>query len=145
MLNDPFFNVVLLNVALFTAPLFKAALCQCSTILCSTIWCCTLFMLHNLMLYYFNIELFDVQKQPSRGVLKKRCSEKLQQIYRRKRMLKCDFNKVAKQLIEITLEHGCSPVNLLHIFTTPFLKNKPGQLLLDVELLNVILFDVTQY
>ena len=35
-------------------------------------------------------------------------------------MRKCDFKKVAKQLlqnnfIEITLQHGCSPVNLLHV------------------------------
>ena len=30
-------------------------------------------------------------------------------------MLKCDFNNVAKQF-EITLRHGCSAVNLLHIF-----------------------------
>ena len=29
-------------------------------------------------------------------------------------MPKCDFNKVAL--------HGCSPVNLLHIFRTPFLR-----------------------
>ena len=35
------------------------------------------------------------QKQPYRGVLKKRCSENMQQIYRRTLMLKCDFNKVA--------------------------------------------------
>ena len=32
--------------------------------------------------------------------------------------------------IEITHRHGCSPVNLLHIFRTPFLKNTSGQLLL---------------
>ena len=42
------------------------------------------------------IKLF--QKQPFEGVLKKRCSENMQQIYRRTPMLKCDFNKVAKQL-----------------------------------------------
>ena len=36
-------------------------------------------------------------------------------------MPKCDFNKAA--LIEIVLRHWCSPVNLLHIFRTPFLKN----------------------
>ena len=41
-----------------------------------------------------------------------------------------DFNKVAKQFIKITLRHGCSPVNLLHIFRTPFPKNTSGQLLL---------------
>ena len=43
------------------------------------------------------------QKQPPRDVLKKRCSENMQQIYRRTPMPKCDFNKV-----EIGLWHGCS-------------------------------------
>ena len=38
------------------------------------------------------------QKQPSRGVLKKRCSENMQQIYIRTPMPNCDFNKVAKPL-----------------------------------------------
>ena len=38
------------------------------------------------------------QKQPPRGVPKKRCSENMQQIYRRTLMPRCDFNKVAKQL-----------------------------------------------
>ena len=36
------------------------------------------------------------QKQPSRGVLRKRCSENMQQIYRRTPMPKCDLNEVAK-------------------------------------------------
>ena len=40
----------------------------------------------------------NLQKQPPRGVLEKRCSENMQQIYRRTPMPKCDFNKVAKQL-----------------------------------------------
>ena len=34
------------------------------------------------------------QKQPSRGVLRKRCSENMQQIYRRTPMSKCEFNKL---------------------------------------------------
>ena len=34
------------------------------------------------------------KKQPSRAVLKKRCSENMQQIYWRAPMPKCDFNKV---------------------------------------------------
>ena len=34
-------------------------------------------------------------------------------------------------VIEIKLRHGCSPVNLLHIFRTPFLKNTSGLLLLN--------------
>ena len=60
--------------------------------------------------------------------------ENLQQIYRRKPMPQCHFNKVALQVywnhtlslvfsskfsnfIEIALRHGCSPIKLLHIFT----------------------------
>ena len=47
-------------------------------------------------------------------------------------MPKRDFNKVTKQsnFIEVTLRHACSPVNLLHIFKTPFTKNTSGWLLL---------------
>ena len=37
-------------------------------------------------------------KHPLRGVPRKRCSENMQQIYRRAPMPKCNFNKVAKQL-----------------------------------------------
>ena len=33
----------------------------------------------------------ETQKQPSRGVLRKRCSENMQQIYSRTPILKCDF------------------------------------------------------
>ena len=64
------------------------------------------------------------QKQPSRGVLRKSCSESMQQIYRRTLMSKCDF--------EIALWHGCSSVNLLHIFRTHFLKNTSGWLVLYI-------------
>ena len=35
-------------------------------------------------------------------------------------MPKCDFNKGAVQLSEITFWHGCSPVKLLHIFRASF-------------------------
>ena len=37
---------------------------------------------------------FFSQKRPSIGVLIKSCFEKMQQIYRRTPMPKCDFNKV---------------------------------------------------
>ena len=40
----------------------------------------------------------ESQKQPSRGVLSKMCSENMQQIYRRTPMPECDFNKVALRL-----------------------------------------------
>ena len=55
--------------------------------------------------------LRNFEKQPSRGVLRKRCSENIQQIYRRTPMPKCDYNKVAKQHLEHlflrTLLEGC--------------------------------------
>ena len=38
------------------------------------------------------------QKQPPRGVPRKRCSENMQQIYKRTAMPKCDFNEVPLQL-----------------------------------------------
>ena len=44
---------------------------------------------------YVNVCVY-IQKKPPRGILRKRCSENIQQIYRRTPMLKCDFNKVAK-------------------------------------------------
>ena len=42
--------------------------------------------------------------------------------------------KLLCSFIEIGLRHGCSPVNLLHIFRTPFLKNTSGRLLLKMEI-----------
>ena len=68
------------------------------------------------MTSYYSIN----HKQSPRGSLKQRCSENMQQIYRRTPMPKCDF----------ALQHGCSPVNLLHIFRTPFHRNNPWWLLL---------------
>ena len=38
--------------------------------------------------------------------------------------------KLQSNFIEITLRHGCSPVNSLHIFRTPFPRNTSGWLLL---------------
>ena len=38
--------------------------------------------------------------------------------------------KLLCNFIEIVLQHGCSPVDLLHIFRTPFCKNTYGGLLL---------------
>ena len=35
--------------------------------------------------------------------------------------------KLKSNFIEITLGHGCSPVNLLYFFRTPFLKNTSGR------------------
>ena len=49
----------------------------------------------------------------------------MQQIYNRTPMPKCDLNKVAK--------HGCSHLNLLHVFRTPFLKDTSERLLLVIQ------------
>ena len=43
--------------------------------------------------------LIQTQKQPTKGVLRKRCSENMQQIYRRTPMSKCDSSKVALQFV----------------------------------------------
>ena len=40
--------------------------------------------------------------------------------------------KMLCNFIEVALQHGCSPVNLLHIFKTPFLKNTTEGLLLSL-------------
>ena len=37
-----------------------------------------------------------------------------------------------RNFIEITLQHGCPPVNLLHIFGIPFRNNTSGRLLLSL-------------
>ena len=46
--------------------------------------------------------------------------------------LQCNF-------IEITLRHGCSPVNFPHIFRTPFPTNISGGLLLQDEYFNPLM------
>ena len=83
--------------------------------------------------HYSGVSVIDFeQKKPFGGVLRERCSENMQQIYRRTPIPKFDFNKVARQsnFIEITLQHGCSPVNLLHMFRRRFYKNNSTGLLL---------------
>ena len=44
-------------------------------------------------------------------------------------MPKSDFIKLQNNFIELAIGHGCSPINLLHIFRTPFDKNNSGGLL----------------
>ena len=48
--------------------------------------------------------------------------------------------KLQRNFVKITLQHGCSLVNLLHVFRTPFHKNISGQLLLQYVSLNVSTF-----
>ena len=56
-------------------------------------------------------------------------------------MPKCKFNKITKlqsNFIEIRLRHGCSPINLLHIFRKTFPKNTSRWLLLMLSTLSAI-------
>ena len=84
-----------------------------------------------------NVLLENQQKQPSRGVLRKRCSENMPQIYRTTPMPRIPM---LSNFIEIALRHGSSPGNLLHIFRTTFPKKTSGWLLL-----NQALSDFRQY
>ena len=45
--------------------------------------------------------------------------------------------KLQSNFVEITLRHGYSPVNFLHIFRTPFHKNTSGLLLLAILLKSI--------
>ena len=66
----------------------------------------------------------------------KSCSRNIQQLYRRTPMHKCAISKV----IEITLPHGCSPVNLLHICRTAFREEHLPQTASDFCNLKLIFF-----
>ena len=69
-----------------------------------------------------------------RGVLRKRCSENMEQIYSGTPMPKLQNN-----FIEIALRQVCSPVNLLHIFRIHFpKKTSDGLLLTEVSIDDVI-------
>ena len=73
----------------------------------------------------------NYQKQPPRGVPRKRCAEKCSKFTGEHQCRSAISIKLQNNFIEITLRHGCSPVNLLHIFRTPFLKNTSGWLLVN--------------
>ena len=73
------------------------------------------------------------QKQQSRGILRKRCSENMQQIYRRTPTPKCDFNKVAKQLYWIHTLAWMFSCKFAAYFQNTFLKNTSGRLILNIS------------
>ena len=85
-----------------------------------------------------------MHEQPSRGVLKKRCSKNMQQ-NRRTPMLKCDFNKFALQYI---CDIYVIAINQLYIFRATPSKNTSGRLLLNTYLqrrLRVTVFVLKDY
>ena len=62
-----------------------------------------------LLKFIFVLNKKHIQKQPSGGVLRKRCSKNMQQVYRRAPMPKCDFNKAALQIPWKTKLLKCHP------------------------------------
>ena len=73
------------------------------------------------------------QKQSPRGLLRKRCSENMQQIYRRTPRLKCDFNKVAKKLCGNHTSAWVRSCIFAAYFRNNFLKSNSGRLLVHIE------------
>ena len=55
-------------------------------------------LLTEILNHLYSVKDSNIRKQPPEGVPRKRCSENMQQIYRRTPMPKCDFNKAALQL-----------------------------------------------
>ena len=70
------------------------------------------------------------QKQPSRGVLEKGILKICSKVAGEHPCRSTIVIKLQSNFIEIVIRHGCSPVNLLYIFRTPFPKNTSGWLLL---------------
>ena len=98
---------------------------------------------HNFDYYYWNLmKLFCFckskkrsvflttnkgQKKPPRGVTRKRCSENMQQSYKRTPMPKWDHNKVAKQLYWNHISTWvCLPVSLLQFSEHSFSRTPLG-------------------
>ena len=63
---------------------------------------------------FFEQHYITVQKESSRGVLRKSCSENMHQIFRRTHMPNMISIKLSSTFNVMTLWHECSPVNLLH-------------------------------
>ena len=51
--------------------------------------------------------------------------------------------KLHSNVIEITLQHECSPVNLLHIFRIPFLKGTSEWFLLDISICSMSIIQIS--
>ena len=80
-------------------------------------------------------KLLWIQNQPPSGVHRNRCSENMQQIYRRILMPKCDFNKIALQLYWFWNRTSAwvFSCKFAAFFRTSFPRNTSGRLLLKIE------------
>ena len=86
--------------------------------------------IHDVMTASLSI---SIQKQPFRGVLKNRCSQICSKFTGEHPCRSVISMKLQSNFIEITLRHGCSPINLLHFFRTPFYKNTSRWLLQSIS------------
>ena len=73
---------------------------------------------------------FCHQKQPPRGLSRKGILKICSKFTGEHPCRSVISIKLLCNFLKITLQHGCSPINLLHIFRTPFLTNTSGRLLL---------------
>ena len=94
----------------------------------------TYFLNHAIGVWFWmyvelGLRILIVQEQPSRVVFKKRCSENMQQIYRRIPIPKCDFNKVASQLYWNRILAWLFSCKFAAHFQNTFPKNTSGRLL----------------
>ena len=80
----------------------------------------------------------NLQKQSCRGVLIKKYSEDMQQVYWIYPCRSAISIKLRSNFFKIAVWHGCSPVKVLHVFRTPFPKNTSGGLLLNLIPSNAI-------
>ena len=76
-----------------------------------------------------------IQKQPSRGALRKSALKICSKFIGEHPCWSVVLIKLLRNFIEVTLWHGCSPVNLLHIFWTHFSNNTSGRLLLLIVIM----------
>ena len=69
------------------------------------------------------LTLVTIQNQPSRGFLRKGALKICRKFTGEHPYRSAISIKLQSNFIEITLRHGCTPVNLVRIFWAPFLKN----------------------
>ena len=75
-----------------------------------------------------------LEKKPIRVVARKRCSKICSKFTGEHPWQSVISIKLHYNFLEITLRHGCSPVNLLHIFRKSFSRNTSEGLLLSLTI-----------
>ena len=98
----------------------------------------TLYNIYHMIYNIANINTF--QKESSIGILIKKCSENMEQIYRRTRCRSVISIKLLYNFIEIPLRHGSSQVDFLHVVKTPSYKSIYRGLLLTRRVLAVYIY-----